>query len=213
MSCCGKTICDGCIYAMDMSEGGKDLCPFCRTLNATSNKEHTRRTRKLMDNCNGEAYYLLGCNYSMGAHGMTRDYQKANELWLKAGELGSANGYYNLGVLYKNGHGVEIDQEKAKYYYELAAMGGHIMARNNLGCLEARAGNLQRAMKHWMISANAGDEESLDPVKQGFKRGLVTKDDFANTLRSYHERQKEMKSEMRDKAAAARRNDEYLEMV
>lgn len=33
--------------------------------------------------------------------------------------------------------------------------------------------------------------------------GRVTKDDYANTLRAYQKRQNEMKSEMRDKAAAA----------
>ena len=32
--------------------------------------------------------------------------------------------------------------------------------------------------------------------------GLVTKELYASNLRAYHERQKEMKSDMRDKAAA-----------
>lgn len=32
-SCCGKMICNGCVYAMKMS-GPKDLCAFCRTPNA-----------------------------------------------------------------------------------------------------------------------------------------------------------------------------------
>ena len=54
---------------------------------------------------------------------MSQDHQKANELWLKAGELGCAEGYYNLGVYYRDGNGVEVDLKKAKYYFELAAMG------------------------------------------------------------------------------------------
>ena len=31
-SCCGKILCDGCTYAMEMREGkdGADLCAFCR---------------------------------------------------------------------------------------------------------------------------------------------------------------------------------------
>jgi len=44
----------------------------------------------------------------------------------------------------------------------------------------------------------------LDNVKRGYKYGLITKDEYADTLRFYHERQKEMKSDERDKAAAAR---------
>ena len=30
-SCCGKLICKGCIYAMEESEEGGDLCAFCHT--------------------------------------------------------------------------------------------------------------------------------------------------------------------------------------
>jgi len=40
-SCCGKTICNGCIVAMRMSEG-KDLCAFCRTPPASS-KSHEEK--------------------------------------------------------------------------------------------------------------------------------------------------------------------------
>ena len=47
---------------------------------------------------------------------------KANELLLKAGELGCAEAYRNLGMSYNNGLGVEVDKKKAKHYYELAAM-------------------------------------------------------------------------------------------
>ena len=43
-------------------------------------------------------------------------------------------------------------------------------------------------------------------VKKGFMKGDVTKDEYANTLRAYHERQKEMKSKERDMAALLRFN-------
>ena len=58
-------------------------------------------------------------------------------------------------------------------------------------------------MKHFSLGARAGDEKSLHNVKTGFMEGIVTKDEFANALRVYHERQKEMNSDMRDKAAQA----------
>ena len=79
---------------------------------------------------------------------------------LKAGELGCAGGYYNLGIFYHRGMGVEVDKKKAKQYWELAAMNGHIYARHNVGGLEAEAGNNERAMKHLILSARAGYEES-----------------------------------------------------
>ena len=52
-----------------------------------------------------------------------------------------------------------------------------------------------------IIAAKAGNPLSLDKVKEGFQTGLVTKDEYAGTLRAFHERQTEMKSEARDKAA------------
>ena len=96
-----------------------------------------------------------------------------------------------------------MDIKKAKYYYELAAMGGNVHARHNLGSLEGQAGNHRRAFRHYIISAKAGYTRSLEGVKQGFMKGIVTKDEYANTLRAHHERQKEMMSDMRDKAELA----------
>ena len=57
-SCCGKIICNGCIYAMMISEG-KDLCAFCRTPPPSSIEENTNRIKKLMDKGNGEALISL----------------------------------------------------------------------------------------------------------------------------------------------------------
>ena len=36
---------------------------------------------------------------------------------------------------------MERDLKKARDYYEVAAMGGHVKARQNLGILEASVGN------------------------------------------------------------------------
>ena len=41
-----------------------------------------------------------------------------------------------LGLAYEEGRGVTIDKKKAKHYYELAAMGGSVKSRNNLGVIE-----------------------------------------------------------------------------
>ena len=145
---------------------------------------------------------MLASCYADGTMGIPQDRAKACELYLKAGKLGCAGAYFNLGVGYENGYGMEIDMKKAKHYYELAVMNGHIKARYNLGNNEARAGNHQRAMKHFVISACVGCKESLDKVKDGYMGGIVTKDEYANTLREYQTSQDEMKSDARDKAAA-----------
>ena len=136
--------------------------------------------------------------------GLPQDEEKAIELLLKAGELGCADAYFNLGIAYDYGRGVAIDKKKAKHYYELAAMNGDIRARNNLGCSEGMAGNHDRAMKHLVLAASAGYKDSLYLVKGGYMAGHVTKEQYANTLREYQKSQVEMKSEARDKAWAAR---------
>jgi len=201
-SCCGKRICIGCIVAMKMSEGDKDMCPFCRTPQDTTKKEEIERIQKLMDKGNAMAFTILGGCYISRELGLPQDYQKANDLYQKGGELGCAEAYYNLGISYYHGRGVERDVKKAQHYYELATMGGHVVARYKLGCIEGQAGNHYRALNHMIIAARAGDDNSLDIVKQVFTQGGITKDGYADILRAYHKRQKEMRSEERDKAVS-----------
>ena len=88
------------------------------------------------------------------------------------------------------------------HYCEFAAMMGNVKARYNLGALEGRAGNIQRSWKHFVLAAKAGHKESLDVVKKGFMHGIVTKDDYASTLRAYQMRQDESKSDARGNANA-----------
>ena len=96
---------------------------------------------------------------------------------------------------------MEKDAKKAKYYWELAAMGGDIIARHNLGRLEKLAGNMKRAMKHWMISAGAGDDDSLTAIRECYLGGHATKDYFEKALRAHQTSKDEMKSEQREAAA------------
>ena len=176
------------------------LCPFCKTPPPKSNEDRVKRVNKLMEKDNERAFNQIAGNYADGTMGLPQDWARANELYLKAGELGCAGAYYNLGIHYYNGNGVEVDMKKAKHYFELAVMNGDIDARHNLGCMERQAGNHQRAFKHCLISARAGHKLSLNMVKKGYIDGFVTKDEYANTLRSYQKSQDEMKSDMRDKA-------------
>jgi hypothetical protein len=54
-------------------------------------------------------------------------------------------------------------------------MNGDVKARYILGCMEGKAGNIDRAYKHFILSARAGCKEFLDAVKKGFMTGYVTK--------------------------------------
>jgi uncharacterized protein len=96
--------------------------PFCRASHFISDEEAVERLKKLMKNGNAKAFNIIAKYYDNGSNGMPQNRAKANELWLKAGELGCANGYSNLGYSYGIGQGVEADRKKAKHYYEIAAM-------------------------------------------------------------------------------------------
>ena len=198
--CCGKNICTGCICAMLESKGA-NLCAFCRTPGAKSYEENVKRVNNLMEKGNAIAFYVFAGFYEHGRMGMPQDWLKANELYLKAGEFGCAAAYFNLGNAFCSGErGVEVDMMKAKHYWELAAVNGSARARYNIGCIEEQAGNPQCACKHFILAAKAGHDISLNQVKTGFKHGLVTKDEYATTLRAHQKSQDEMKSEARDKS-------------
>ena len=149
------------------------------------------------------AIYDMGSCYSSGRYGLPLDYAKALELWHRAKELGCAEAHYSIGAAYYFGRGVERNEKKAVHYYELAAMGGDVESRYNLGAIEFNAGSMDRAVKHHMIAAGCGDNDSLEKIKQMFMKGHVMKDDYAKALRAYQAYLVEIKSPQRNEAAAA----------
>ena len=185
-SCCGKTICCGCVFAM-ITEDLHCLCPFCRAPSHTSDGELIESLKKRVEANDAEAMRNLASYYYQGDLGLPQDYDMAMELCHRAGELGCARSYYNIAELYRSGVGVERDLKKAKDYYELATMRGNAFARYNLGCIEGMSGNGDRAMKHWMIAAGAGDDKSLETIRENFLKGHATKDDFEKALRAHKE--------------------------
>lgn len=94
------------------------------------------------------------------------------------------------------------DMAKAFRHCEVAAMGGHVLARHNLGSAEYYAGNHDLALQHWMIAAPLGQEGTLNNVKILFNKGLATKADYAAALRGYQNAVQEMSSPDRDEAKA-----------
>ena len=88
--------------------------------------------------------------------------------------------------------------KKAKHYFELAAMLGSVKARYKLVMIEGAAGNKARAFKHLLVAARSGDDMSMSEVTEGFKLGMLTKDQYADALRTYQQRSDEMKSVQRD---------------
>ena len=196
-------MCNGCIYAHEAAAAAseKDKCPFCRSLAHESDEEGIQRLkRRIKVNEDAEAMCLLGGYFQTGENWLPQDSSKAMELLHKAVKLGNHDAHYNLGVAYYKGDIVGKDTKKARYHYHVAAMGGFASARQNIGVEEMNKGNMERAYKHLMISANAGYDLSMKTVQDGYKHGFVTKDDFAKTIRAYGSSVDETKSEQRNRA-------------
>ena len=205
MTCCGKILCIGCSMAerCEMEKGNiKAWCAFCRVPHSKSNKESVKRIKKRMQVDDDLAFLDLGMQYRDGTMGLPQDMNKALELWAQSAELGSINAHDELARAYQNGKGVAKDMNKAKHHWKLAAIGGHERARHNLGTFEAKFGSMNIAIKHYMIAAKSGHDDSLKEVGKGYKAGYVTKDEYAKTLRAHKDCWDEMKSEQRTKALA-----------
>ena len=201
-ACCGKIVCCGCICAAVKADS-RGLCPFCRDPMGISSEEYIEKMKERVAAGDAEAIYNLGGYYDRGRYGLRRNTAKALKLYLRAGELGYAAGYNKSGYVYYTGQGVERDAKKGQYFWELAAMGGNVYARHNLGCLEDEAGNTNRAIKHFMIATAAGFDDSLKDIRICFKHGNVTKEDFEKALRAHKQSKDEMKSDQRREAYAA----------
>ena len=206
-TCCGKVICCGCVHAPVYDDQGNEVsekkCAFCRTLVPYTDEEMLKRNKKRSEANDPIAICRTGNWYFDGLYGYPQDYTKALEHWHRAAELGYIEAYCFVGYVFLHGDGVEVDEKKAKHYWELGAMRGNISARYNLGASEEQTGNLDRAIKHYMIAVLGGHAKSLDldVIKEKYSNGYSTKDDYTAALQLYQAYLGEIKSPQRDKAA------------
>jgi len=199
-SCCSKLICNGCSYANQKREYEGRLgykCVFCRKAVPTTDQEYDKLMMKRVEANDPVALCQEGKD--LGKKG---NYISAFEYFTRAAELGYIEAHYILSCMYHNGQGVEKDirREKEIHHLEEAAIGGHPDARHNLGCIEEDDNNIVRALKHWVIAATQGDDDSMKALMDAFRRGFVGKDVLAATLRAHKTAIDATKSTQRDTA-------------
>jgi TPR repeat protein len=165
---------------------------------ASDKEENKKRVMKRIKANDPAAMREMGIKiYHEGVH------DKACVYWTKASELGDVESHYWLGYVYGEGDGVEKDEEKAVYHYGKAAISGHHVARYNLGAVEEENGNIERAVKHFIIAANLGDEKSMKALWDHYSAGNITKEDLEATLRTHKAAIDAMKSAQRDAGEVA----------
>mmetsp|Transcript_7961 Transcript_7961/g.17959 ORF Transcript_7961/g.17959 Transcript_7961/m.17959 type:complete len:445 (-) Transcript_7961:198-1532(-) len=206
--CCGKTLCDGCIYA-HRNSSLEYSCPFCRaSCDNSTDKDRIKMMKKRIEFNDKEAMYMMAGHYHEGSMGLKQDRSKSFELFSRAAELGLSVAHHTVGMAYLTGiMGVKKDEKKAMHHLRLAAIGGVLESRYVLGAEANQAGKrhgVELAMKHWIIAANAGHDESLEAIKDGYAQGYVTNEVFTKVLRAHEAATDETKSDQRDQAASAR---------
>jgi len=200
LSCCSKVICKGCRRANKLSGVNKNVhhtCPMCRQPMPRSNEEFNRNNMKRVTANDPVAVKEAGKKHYHEGH-----YRGAFEYWTKASELGNVDAIYLLSLLYRDGRGVEKNEEKEWYQLEEAAIAGHVGARFALAHNEkARHGSIDRAVKHFIIAANLGCNNSMEALKQFYTKGDVSDDKFTAALHTHQAAIDEMKSPQREEQA------------
>ena len=199
MSCCSKIICMGCDYANQKRQHERRIqpkCAFCRTAMPDTREQINEQLMKRVEANDPVAM----CGMGMQRY-LEGDYETAFEYWTRAASLGNVKAHYQLSCLYDYGQFVEKDEKKMCHHLTEAAIGGHPEARHILGCVEGRNGREDRAVKHIIISAKLGYDQSLKRVKDLYKDGSVSKEDFAAALRGHHAAIAATKSPQREEAA------------
>ena len=200
MPCCSKLICKGCLYVSMVREMEGTLekrCPFCRHPTPESDEEIKTIFMKRVEANDPIAILQMGMK-----HEEEGDYKGAFEYLSKAAELGNLDAHDHLGTKYLLGQGVEKDMKKSIFHLEKAAIGGLPEARHNLASIEVENGRVKRAIKHLIISAKQGFEESLISLKEAFETGYITKEDFATALCAHKAAVDALNSPQREAAEA-----------
>eukprot|EP00984_Skeletonema_dohrnii_P003670 scaffold1270_cov70-Skeletonema_dohrnii-CCMP3373.AAC.3 len=196
--CCSAMICNGCNHANQKREIEGKLqhsCLFCRKALTFSNEECDKYRRERIEANDPVAMVREGVKqYRKG------DYSRAFEYFVRAAKLGDVEAHYQISILYQLGHGVEKDRGKEMYHLEEAAICGHPLARHNLGVHEWINDNNERAVKHWIIAAAHGLDESIKALMERFKEGNVKKEVLAAALRAHQAAVDATKSPQRDAA-------------
>jgi TPR repeat protein len=170
-------------------------CPYCNSDRRNKTEEENNEDLMKRIEANDPAsIFLLSGSYYDGLHNLQQDHNKAMELWMRAADLGCSQAHFRLGdVYYKGG-----DMKKAKFHNEAAALAGHEVARSDLGIMEAEAGNIEQAIKHWTIGASYGDYQAMHHLRILFENGLASRESIDSTLAAYNNSCAKFRSEARD---------------
>ena len=206
-ACCSKIICHGCAIANQRRES-QHTCPFCREAVPQTKKECEKLNIKRAEANDPVAIFQLGAEEYK-----KKDYRSAIEYYTRAAELGIAEAHYEISHMYLEGQGVEKERGKEIHHLEEAAIGGHPYARFRLGVHEGGDGNIERAVKHWIIASTQGCDKSIKILMDFFKEGFVRKEVLDAALRAHKAAVDATKSPQRKAAEEFFRDNNLLDAM
>ena len=119
------------------------------------------------------------------------DYQHALADYQLAADQHDPIGQFNLGLLYENGKGRPVDNEKARALYQEAADLGHAQAMVQLAGLYfsglGGSRDEQQALAWYKKAADLGDREALYQLGLLSETGVATKLDFSEATHYYQQ--------------------------
>ncbi|MGB1255323.1 MAG: tetratricopeptide repeat protein [Thiolinea sp.] len=123
---------------------------------------------------NRYAQLMLGALYEDGSDGVSQDYAKALEWYLKSARQGYPKAQHNLALLYEDGRGTSQNYRQAANWYRKAADAGFSEAQNNLAVLyilgngvEADRTYAEKLLRQAVAKGNANAERNLSMLLNG----------------------------------------------
>ncbi len=118
----------------------------------------------LVDGDDVKAMLELAVMYARG-RGVKKDYDRAEALYLRAANLGSAEAEFQLGVYH--------ECESSREWFERAAKKGHADAQYELGCIERKAGRMIDALSWFRAAGSQGQHNACDELLKIYANGVA----------------------------------------
>jgi len=215
--CCGHSICGSCDESTFYGELKRRIedetytskvvnfaslqkCQFCRK---TPCKQKLSALEKLAECGNGQAMIQLANLYKNGGDGVQIDYKRYIDLYHMAARADNITGCFHLGKTYWSGESfddivIEKDRDKAMRLFTRGARFGDPACLYCIGLMLCGDGKDDH-VQYFLKAACTGLQEALDAVKKSFILKHVTKEEYAQALRSFQAVHDEINSEERTK--------------
>ena len=118
-----------------------------------------------------------------------RNHQRERDLYELAIEFDNATALYNLAIMYQNGAGIEVDDEKAWQLYQQAAAMNHGGAMSNIGYWYSTGRFVEKseetAIGWYQKASEAGSVQAMNNLAWYYREGILVEKNPEKALALY----------------------------